>query len=158
MGLTTVQLFLDLNTRGDTSLAQSLEDPTKIDPGPLWSAGDKREMELYLVKQEGSGMVPVEISADYSCEISARRLDGLSPTIIFSANLARQADQQNGHSAFVGSVDLSGSAVTDTLLIDDAEVSEGVRLRVQAKISNNGATEIFRPSFIVVIRANVDAS
>lgn len=156
MPLRTSRLYLDLAARSDQRLATSLEDPTTIDPGPLWIEGDKFPIELYICELRGQAVEPIELPAAYTCTVSAKRADAANDTEIFSAALARGTGQQDGHQAFTGTIDLTGADVAQTLLIEDAQLTEGVRLRVQVKIASAGDAEIRRPAFIAILRANLD--
>lgn len=158
MPLKTERLYLDIDARSDVRLARSLNDPTNIDPGPLWVEGEKLKTELYLVEVRGQEVAPIAIPADYTCTLSAKRLDAANETEIFSVELTRSSTKQNGHTAFTGTIDLTGAPVAATLLIDDEQLTDGVRLRVQVHIADNEnpTLEELRPSFVAILRANID--
>lgn len=149
------RLYLDLLARSDQRLAVSLEDPTRIDPGPLWIAGDKLGLELYLVEVRGQSVLPIALPTGYTCTLNARRADALNDTEIFSQALTRSPAKQEGHTAFTGTLDLTGTSVTDTLAIDDPQLTDGVRLKVQATIAADDNSEIRQPSFIAILRASI---
>lgn len=156
MPLKTEKLFLNINALNDLRLVRSREDPTALDPGPLWIEGNLFGVELLLVEVRGQEVAPIAIPAGYTCTLSAVRLDGANATEIFSAELSRNASLSNGNPGFTGTIDLTGSPVTATLAIVDDSISEGVRLRVQALIAAADDAEILRTMFQAVLRANID--
>jgi len=155
MPLRIEKLFLDINGRSTLRLANSLEDPTRIDPGPLWIEGDKFAVQIYPVEVVGSAVRTLTIPADYTCTLTAKRLDEQNDVELFSHALVPE-QRQGGHGAFIGVVDLSNQDITDTLALDDADLASGVRLRVQALIAAPDSSEILRPSFIVILRSKID--
>ena len=155
MPLRTETLYLNIGDRSDTRLATSLEDPTRIDPGPLWIAGDKFPLVLYVAIIRGATVEPINLPTGYTCTLSAVRYDQQNETQLFSAELERET-KQNGHLSFAGTLDLTSSDLTANLAIDDEQNTIGIRARCQAKIESDDSSEIHRFNFLVILRDNID--
>ncbi|WP_309400570.1 hypothetical protein [Cerasicoccus maritimus] len=118
--------------------------------------GDKRRLELYPCRSTGTELDTRGLPDGYTATLSAKRYDGLVAGELFSLALTAEAGQ-DGHTRFVGTVDISGAVLDAAIALDDQQLLEGFRARVQVKFAAGDNSEIFRPSFLVVIRNNIDA-
>ena len=155
MPLRTEKLFIDLYARNDNRLVASLEDPTRLDPAALWFQGDKLAVEIYPCEVRGQDVLPVDLPAGYTCTLSAVRADDLNQTQLLSQALTITTEQA-GHKSFTGILDLTPADIATNLAIPDANYAPGIRLRVQVKITSPDSSEILRPTFIALLRPNID--
>lgn len=146
------------NDSSDRRVLTSLDDFTRLDGGPSWIQGDKRQIELHLVNVSGGALDYLDVPDNYIVTLNARREDAFEDgDELFTLTLT-EGKNSKGNKILEGPLDLTAASLATALETPDVQVADGdgIRLRCQLHIKANDNSEVVRLFFPALLRANID--